>query len=509
MIHAIALVGASACATERPSPKDGEQDTTSSESDPATSSGDGSPSETAGRFDSDTSAGDGDSDSDERPECRPAALMHAPAPVEIDGLTAVPIDILELEAELSFDVAAATAFAQGTLRFALGEAGGMPIFDLRQTPETLRLDGRLLAPDQLARQDFGVGVDFGFRILEVELAPCSVHELEFAYPLTTPQAPLAVGPRFASGPDRVYFDLSFSDLEPGRYLESWLPANMPWDRHPISLAVTLTQAGAAHALLSNATVDEVAPHGWQLEFPATTTAMDPMLVLIPIDELDSQTGVHRAVNGQAIPYAVHVNTQIPSSAAIVATEVTGDLDEFVTILGDFAHPELTVYIHPITRSMEYAGATTSSLPSLAHELFHSWWARGLSPASYADGWIDEGWVMFNIGPAALLVVPFDWAAPPRVLFDPHPFARDTPTAAYTEGRLLFAGLAELMGVEGLHAAMAELYASRGPLGSLSTAQLERHLFCASGELPEIRQAFHRFVRGLDGDAGLAPDGYCD
>ncbi|HVH98595.1 MAG TPA: hypothetical protein VM869_07790 [Enhygromyxa sp.] len=493
--------------SESAGPGDGDGDGESGDGDGEPGDGDGEPGDGDGDGDGEPGDGDGDGEPDST-ECNPSAFIHAPAPVEIDGLSAVPIDILELDAELSFDATLATAQAQGTLTFQLGESGGMPILDLRQTPELLLLDGQPLANESLARHDFGVGLQAGFLILEVALEPCSVHTLEFDYALATPQAPQAAGLSFAQSPARAYFDLFATDLNPGRYLEAWLPANMPWDRHPISLGVTLEQTEAAHALISNAAVDEVAPHDWQLEFPSTTTAMDPMLVLMPVDELDSHTGVHMAANGQAIPYAIHVDTQVATSAAVVATNVANYLDEFVLTLGDYVHPELTIYVYATTRSMEYAGATTSAVSALKHEIFHSWWARGLSPASYADGWIDEGWATFNTGRMAFATPPFNWRMAPWQLRDPHPFARETPDSAYHQGRLVFAGLGNLMGLETLQAAMAELYAS-APLGSITTAQLEQHLYCASGEQEDVRQAFHRFVYGLQDDAEPVPDGYCD
>ena len=43
------------------------------------------------------------------------------------------------------------------------------------------------------------------------------------------------------------------------------------------------------------------------------------------------------------------------------------------------------------RGMEYDGATTASVPALEHEVFHSWFGRGVKPARAADGWIDEAW----------------------------------------------------------------------------------------------------------------------
>ncbi len=450
--------------------------------------------------------GDGDGDGDPAPDCVPEAFAHAPAPVSIDGLPAVAIDILSLDAELSFDLIAQTGAAAGTLVFQIGEAGGMPILDLRQTPAQLWLDGEPFAPQLFTRHDFGAGWEYGFIIMQAELEPCSVHTLEFAYPLAIPDAPFAAGLSFAQ--ERLRFDLFSSDLNPGRYLESWLPANMPWDRQPISLAVSLTGGAVEHTLISNAAVDELGPQTWQLEFPATTTAMDPMLLILPSDELLSQTGEHQAANGQIIPYAVHVNAAVATPPSVIANDLAAYLDAFVLSLGDYAHPAMTAYIYSTNRSMEYAGATTSAIVALEHEVFHSWWARGLSPASYADGWIDEGWDMFNTGPQAFVPIAFNWNAAPIQLYDPNPFARDTPDIAYTSGRLLFAGIAELIGVEALQTAMAELYLELGPIASLTTARLEQQLYCASGELPELRQAFRRFVYGLPDQAPPAPPGYC-
>jgi hypothetical protein len=440
----------------------------------------------------------------ERPACVPGAFAYAPAPVPLDDRLAVPIDVLALEAELVFDVAAGSAAAAGVLRFQLGETGGMPIFDLRQTPASLELDGVAVKLDSLARHDFGVGLDAGFLILEVALEPCSIHELAFAYPLDVPQAPKAAGPSFSTEPASVHFDLYSSDLAPGRYLESWLPANMPWDRHPISLAVTLLGAEIEHALITNARVETHAAHTWQLEFPASSTTMDPMLVITPRAPLDVQAGVHRAVNSQDIPYAVYVDEALGRSAAEVTATLTAYLDEFVVMAGPYVHPAMTAYVVAQGRSMEYAGATTTAYSALGHELFHSWWARGLSPATYADGWVDEGWTVFSTGRKSN-PIPFDWSAAPRLLYDPHPFARETPQTAYTYGALLFAGLADALGLAELRAAMIEFYIRNDPPASFTTAQLEQHLHCASGEHPAVRAAFHRFVYGRDGEPGAAPE----
>ena len=59
-----------------------------------------------------------------------AQLEHAPPPREVDGLTAMPMDILRLEGRIVFDVEAQEARATADLGFRTGEAG-TPVFDLR------------------------------------------------------------------------------------------------------------------------------------------------------------------------------------------------------------------------------------------------------------------------------------------------------------------------------------------------------------------------------------------
>jgi len=60
----------------------------------------------------------------------------------------------------------------------------------------------------------------------------------------------------------------------------------------------------------------------------------------------------------------------------------------------------------------------------------------------------------------------------------------------------------------LRTAMADLYASTDPLGTLTTAELEQHLYCTGGELTEVRQAFWQFIYGQFGQVGAPPPGYC-
>ena len=50
-----------------------------------------------------------------------------------------------------------------------------------------------------------------------------------------------------AGSARLSFDFHLSDLNPSRYLESWLPSNMLFDRFPVDLEVQIVNTGHAAA----------------------------------------------------------------------------------------------------------------------------------------------------------------------------------------------------------------------------------------------------------------------
>ena len=65
-------------------------------------------------------------------------------------------------------------------------------------------------------------------MLEVSLEAGTAHQLEVGYRLETPMAAGAEPIGWADGGLR--FDLWMSDLQPGRYLEMWVPAPLIHDR---------------------------------------------------------------------------------------------------------------------------------------------------------------------------------------------------------------------------------------------------------------------------------------
>jgi hypothetical protein len=149
--------------------------------------------------------------------------------------------------------------------------------------------------------------------------------------------------------------------------------------------------------------------------------------------------------------------------------------------------------------MEYDGAVTTEMAVLEHEVFHSWFARGLKPASQNDAWMDEGWTVYNTSNVCQ-VKPFDMADKPIVLSSPQPFNRVTPNSdpspnAYLDGSRFFAGLAAAIGYDNLRSYMSSFYHSN-MYNLVTTGQLETYLRYKSG-IKEISDYFHRFVYGFD------------
>lgn len=436
-------------------------------------------------------------------DCLVGDLQVAPPPVRVDGAQAVPIDVLELDAELVVDVATQTTEVSAMLRFVIGEAG-RPIFDLRQSSITeVKLDGVAIDPGLMPERDLGGGPGREMRVLGVALAACSEHTLELRYPLTMLPGIAAPPPSFAS--DGVTWDFGFSDLAPRMFLEQWLPANLIHDRHSIALTVEVLGAPEEQRLISNGEVSELGPARWSIDFPEYSTAQSTMLVLTPASRVESSSQMIMAQDGPAVAVELHRTIETPESSAQLHQLLADAFLEFSDSTGEYAYPRFTAYV-AINEGMEYDGGTTSAVYALPHELFHSWYGRGARPMHARDGWIDEAWDEWNTGVPMFPETGLDMNDPPVRLYDPNPWGRTTPLAAYEDGKLLFSGVAAIAGAQALRDAMREFYAAH-TLGQMTTPGLEQHLTCTLAA-PALRSLFHRFVYGLQGAPEAMPDGYC-
>lgn len=425
----------------------------------------------------------------------------APPAKVVDGLTAVPIDIQELAATVRFDLATRQAQVTATVQFEVGPTAGCPIFDLRQTIATAMLDGAVVATTDLAHHDFGGGADAQLRVLNRTLAAGSVHTLILTYGLGQPQAPSSQPIGWDLTSPRLTWDLWFSDLWAGRYLEMWFPANLIFDQFAFRLDLELVNTTVAHVVFSNATVRTVGANHWQLAFPARYTALSPMILLGAADRIESRIGTATLPVTGAVTLTTCKLVGTVGDLAAIETEVAGYLAANEAAVGRYLHGNrwtTFLWSNP-SRSMEYDGAVTSNADSLRHEVFHSWVARGLKPASQRDGWMDEAWTTYATGGGAA-IDPFDLSEPTTALAPANPWRRTTPDASYTVGARFFRGLAALFGVATLQGYLRDFYAAHLD-APCTTAQLEEFLICRSGMI-ELADYFDHYVYGLAGSPSV-------
>jgi hypothetical protein len=428
----------------------------------------------------------------------------APPPRMVDGLFAVPVDLQRVTAGLVFDGASSNGTGDATAQFVMGPQDGNPIFDLRQTVTAAWLDGSPVAVAKLAHHDFGGGPQAQLRVLESVLGAGSSHVLRMTYTLGPPQASTAGSYQpavaWSAGP-RLAFNFGFTDLGAGRYLESWVPANLIFDQFPLTLDLRVVGTAIPHTPITNGAVTAVGLNHWSVAFPARFSALSPLLELRATDTLSSMTDT----------------VTLPVSGATVAIEAwklagaTVDLGAQIANLktwlaaneqssGPYVHGlRFVVFFH--VGGMEYEGGATTGVGALRHETFHSWFARGLKPACQPDGWWDEAWTVYNdLGASGS--APFDFSNPPVELRPQNPWVRVTAGDSYTDGEAFFQGVASVMGAPALRSRMRELYLERRDR-PVTTMDLEELLVAHSGRY-ELVDAFHRFVYGFH-DPDPAPD----
>ena len=434
-----------------------------------------------------------------------ATNLHlAPRPKVVDGLWAVPMDISRITANLTFDAASSTGTGGALLEFKLGRHSGNPIFDLRQTLTGLWLDGEEIPVGQAAQHDMGGGTHAGLRVLERVLAAGSSHQLQINYSLGLPQSPMTGSylPQlsWSAGP-RLTFNFGFTDLAPGRYLEAWVPANLIFDQFELLLTLQIVNTSVAHTLITNGSVISLGANHWQAIFPAAGSAFSPLVELRPADSLTSLTdSVVLPGSGATVAIEAWKTLANPADLATQVNNLKNYLTDNATAIGPYLHGDRFVaFIHQ--GGMEYDGATTTGQGALQHEAYHSWWGRGLKPASQPDAWLDEGWTSYQIdtGP---LSVPFDFAAAPVELCPQNPWVRKTAGLSYSSGTAFWRGMAGFVGTTALDGLMRDFYEEWDGKPVRTTA-IEEFLLRRVGD-PLIVDAFHRFVYGF-ADPSPAPE----
>ncbi len=428
-------------------------------------------------------------------------MPSAPLPVALSGRLAVPIDIERLRASVRFDVASRVADVSARLEFRLDGPSGHPVFDLRQTIGTAVLDGSAVPPDALGYCDMGAGEEARMRVVDVSCSDGPPHLLELGYHLEAPDATGAPGVGWSPG--GVSWDLLMSDLEPGRYLEMWFPANLCHDTLSIELDIEVTGTDRPHVLLANGALEEHRDGArWTVRYPSHYTSLSPLLVLVPADEVEVRR-TEAVAGGEHLGLTVAALAGPGTDLDAAVADTAAWLAYFSARYGRFPADDYLAVLWGEPRGMEYDAATTTSAPALEHEVFHTWFGRGVKPACASDGWIDEAMASWATAsrraPAGRFQAePLGLDEEPSVLCPAHPWSRRTPREAYTAGSRLLSGVAHMAGgAAQLRSSLAAWYGAHGG-GAGSTEDLARHLGEWCGQ--DLGPWWDRYVYGRDGAA---------
>lgn len=422
-----------------------------------------------------------------------------PPPAHLGTRSAVPVDIERLSASVRLDASSQVAEVTATIELSLEGYDGFPAFDLRQPVDSARFDGKALPPEALAHWDMGAGPEARMRVVDVACAAGSRHQLQVSYQLGTPEANGAQPLGWLSSGAGVSWDLWMSDLEPGRYLESWFPANLCHDMLAIELDVQIVGTDRSHVLLANgARTARVPGRHWTVHYPPTYRSLSPLLVLAPADQVELREAGTKAA-GRPLRVTVAGLEGAEADLDAVVADTAAWLSYFDTRYGPWSHgDEFLAVVWGASRGMEYDGATTTSEPALEHEVFHSWFGRGVKPARASDGWVDEAmatWATASrraaTGRYGVEELGLDQS--PVVLCPPHPWSRHTPREAYGAGSRLLAGVAHMAGgAASLRAALAEWHRAHSGRGASSQA-LAHHLGAWCGR--DLSPWWDRYVHG--------------
>jgi hypothetical protein len=413
----------------------------------------------------------------------------------IDNLTAVPIDITKSKAEMIFDMLAQKCKVNSTTNFFMGIENGNAIFDLRQEVSIAHINGKHISSDKLRHHDFTSDSNSGLRILEVILDSNSNNTLSLQYELKTPQSPKSRPIKWS--PEGLYFDFWFSDLWPARYLEMWFPSNLIYDHFGFNLDIRIINTHIEHILFSNGIITKTGDNSWTIDFPDRYTSLSHMLTICPKNQIQFvNDNIVLPDNGTNLNLEIFKLKTNPTNLFDIANKLKSHISQNVLNIGPYIHGNrFTCFIWENSdgRSMEYDGAVTTLEAALKHEVFHSWFARGLKPATQNDSWIDEGWTVYNTDEKVSLINPFSPSDAPILLSPPDPFNRITPGNSYADGARVFAGLAAELGQENLNSYMSSFYRTNIEIPT-TTKTLENYLIQQSGN-ENLGKFFNRFVYG--------------
>jgi hypothetical protein len=358
-----------------------------------------------------------------------ASINDAPPSFNYQNDKAIFIDFENANYEITYDLTSKRAEVYSLIEFeSLSE--GFPIFDLVQDPTEVVLDGKIIQTETIADPDNSST----FRIMKDKIYP-GKHELRVKHALIT---------------NVIYSDSGIgsgfwmSDLTDRKYLEQYLPTNLEFDQYQMRSVVKVKNAeGIPHTIKTNGTLSKISENHFEIIYPDFYTTSSMFFHLFPEKTaINNVQFYYPSIDGRMIP--VDIYTGYNADEFVRDTKII--LEELETDYGPFPHNQVIIYGNNLSGGMEYSGATSTSLKALGHELFHSYHARGLMPASGNSGWMDEAIARWRDNRYPL-IDKLNYES--TQLAGHSPWTRKTDRMAYTEGSAFLSWIGYRMNENGI------------------------------------------------------------
>jgi hypothetical protein len=304
-------------------------------------------------------------------------LTHRPKSFSTGSGKAVFVDFITADYDISYNAENRSSSVTATINFDVPESG-MPIFDSVEAPMSIMLDGAQVS----AIETKTPSNETTLRVIN-KVVNTGSHSMTIKVPLSTLVEYKAGGIKSA---------FWTSDLSERRFLERYMPANLEYDQVKMTFNVFFEGNKTAQKIYTNGKATEKVIKGknaTQISFPEYFNASSIFFHTVPEGTTDELRFTLKSVDGRDIPAVVYVAksvlggslSDLKDAASAVFHELEGDY-------GAWPHPVLVVY-NAGSGGMEYCGATMTATNALGHEMFHSYFARGVMPANGNSGWLDE------------------------------------------------------------------------------------------------------------------------
>lgn len=371
----------------------------------------------------------------------------SPKIFEVDGQTLVPMNFEDQRLKITFDISQKTSWATSQIRFRQMK-DGRAYFQLSASPFSVKLDGLPVEISEV--QDPEQQHQNYWALNRVSLAE-GEHVMSLEYEL--PSNRVTFYPDAGLG-----FLTDMTDLYQARFFEYWGPASFEQDAFRMVMELEIQNSNIEHQIFSNGQVVQKSPSSWTIDFPDYFTSSS-FYVHLTDRKLFVKKGVI-AGSQNFFPVTVYSSSDLLAQSAF--DSLPRIFAELERDYGPYVHDRFIAYINPGGGGMEYSGATITGLNALEHEMFHSWFARGVLPAEGRSGWIDEAmasWRDYGYfqGDTSLYRRPTN-------LSDYSSYRKSTAPNSYLDGRELLADLdvvfAEFGGMKVLMRSFFERYQRR-------------------------------------------------